>query len=318
MGEEAGWGRSTLLVGSHVHLAIVGQKGHGRQRAAHGLRQRVFKRAVEIMDVLKRAREVAPAPAPAPAPPAAPAPFRGPAADSPVGELLLDAIGIVSSVGFSVDVARARALCGVTWRRGDRGATNDMLVQSLRLRVPWLAAARAAEREAFEGAERTTHLMRAAAAGDELRVRELLALGADPNLADADGKTALAWAAWRGGRERECVGAALLAGGAAVDLADCEGRTPLMQAATFGHAGFARLLLANGARQELQSKASTALHVAVSFDHPGVVDALLAHPDSAAALALRNDRGRTPLQYALWCGGRAGIIAALRVHGTLG
>jgi hypothetical protein len=268
------------------------------------------------METSQRAREAA---APPPARPAAPAPFRGPAADSRLGELLLDAIGIVSSVGFSVDVARARALCGVTWRRGDRGATNDMLVQSLRQRVPWLAAARAADREAFEGAERTTHLMRAAAAGDELRVRELLALGAEPNLVDADGKTALAWAAWRGGRERERIGAALLAGGAAVDLADCEGRTPLMRAAIFGHAGFARLLLANGARQELQSKAgSTALHVAVSFDHPAVVDALLAHPDSSAALALRNDRGRTPLQYALWCGGRTGIISALRAHGAPG
>ena len=50
--------------------------------------------------------------------------------------------------------------------------------------------------------------------------------------------------------------------------------------------------------------------------HCGLVDALVAAPGSAAALALRNAKARTPLKYALWCGGRAGIIAALRAHGA--
>jgi hypothetical protein len=59
--------------------------------------------------------------------------FHGPAADSALGEAFLDALPIVAAVGFAADVSQCVQLCGVTLRAGDRGATNDMLVQSLRL-----------------------------------------------------------------------------------------------------------------------------------------------------------------------------------------
>ena len=72
--------------------------------------------------------------------------FRGPAADTRLGEAFLDAISIVAAVGFAADVSQCVQLCGLTLRAGDRGATNDMLVQSLRLQCG-AREARAAGRE---------------------------------------------------------------------------------------------------------------------------------------------------------------------------
>ena len=59
--------------------------------------------------------------------------FHGPAADSALGEAFLNALPIVAAVGFAADVSQCVQLCGVTFRAGDRGAANEMLVQSLRL-----------------------------------------------------------------------------------------------------------------------------------------------------------------------------------------
>jgi hypothetical protein len=60
-------------------------------------------------------------------------PFRGPAADSRLGELFLEVIGLVAAMGFAADVSQCVYVCGLTFRPGDRGATNDVLIQSLRL-----------------------------------------------------------------------------------------------------------------------------------------------------------------------------------------
>ena len=80
-----------------------------------------------------------------------PAAFRGPAANSRLGELLLDALPLVAAIGFAADVSQHLALCSTTWRRGDRGATNDMPVQSLCLQCG-AREAREARREDFEHA----------------------------------------------------------------------------------------------------------------------------------------------------------------------
>ena len=89
-----------------------------------------------------------PAPAvPAPAAPAAP--FRGPAADSPLGERLIDVLPFVAENGFALDVSQHVALCGATWRRGNLGATNDVMARSLAMQAPWAAAARRMGREDF-------------------------------------------------------------------------------------------------------------------------------------------------------------------------
>jgi ankyrin repeat protein len=90
-----------------------------------------------------------------------------------------------------------------------------------------------------------------------------------------------------------------------------------MSASFKGHEGVVRLLLARGARQELQNSYGwTALHAAVVNDHPGVVALLCAAPAAAAALALRSKTDRTPLAMAVNYG-RAACAAVLRAHGAL-
>ena len=117
----------------------------------------------------------------------APGAFHGPAADSRLGELLLDVLPLACAAGgCALDLRQARFLCGATFREGDKGATADMIASSLRLQAPWLAAARAAPCEEGEfpagggTVRRSTQLVRTAFAGDERRVRELVAGGAAP------------------------------------------------------------------------------------------------------------------------------------------
>jgi ankyrin repeat protein len=77
-----------------------------------------------------------------------------------------------------------------------------------------------------------------------------------------------------------------------------------------------RLLLARGARHELQNKdGDSALHLAASNGHVGVVTLLCAAPGAAAALALRDEDGDTALDRAVvWS--RAACAAVLRAHGA--
>ena len=73
----------------------------------------------------------------------------------------------------------------------------------------------------------------------------LLAKGADPNLAAADGSTALMWASARG--SGDIVGS-LLKRGAKVDTVAADGRTALSEAVASDHADVAAQLTAAGAR----------------------------------------------------------------------
>ena len=190
-------------------------------------------------------------------------PFRGPAADSRLGEAFLDVLPLVSAVGFAADVSQHLALCGVTWRRGNRGATNDMLVQSQR-RQCGAVAARAAGREDFARPQSavsfqgTTQLMRAAQTNDVRRVRQLVQLGAKLHLVDASRFSALHWACWEG---HELVAKALLDGkfeGEGADIEQpggCHSMTPLMFAAgKSGNEAVVRLLLSRGADAAAQSE----------------------------------------------------------------
>ena len=239
------------------------------------------------------------------------APFAGPAADSWLGELLLDVLPLACAVGFALDLSRCAALCGTTWRRGDRGATNDMMICALRLQAPWLAAARRAPR----AARGLTSIMRAAAAGDERRVRELLAAGAPLRCSsDALSWTALHYASAQRNvsivaalLEADAAGALLTADtvGAMVDAQDSiRGATPLILARSNGHECAARALLAHGAPHGT----SAALH-----SSSGVAAA--AASGVTGALARRDFRGRTPLALALLFG-HAATEAVLRAHGA--
>ena len=257
-------------------------------------------------------------------------PFAGPAADSALGEALLDVISIAAAVGFAADVSQCVQLCGVTFRAGDRGATNDMLVQSLRLQCG-AREARAAGREQFTGLmpwgalrtfEGTTQLIRAAYLNNLPRVLQLIQLGAPLDLVDkTQGWSELHWASRLG---HEHAAKALLDGkyevrGATVNLRANSGETPLMRASRYGHESVVRLLLSRGAKQELQCNFGfTALHYAVRGDHPAVIALLCAAPGAAAALALKTSaaRGsRTPLRCTILLG-RAACEAVLRAHGA--
>ena len=219
-----------------------------------------------------------------------------------LGERLLDVLPIVAAMGFAAEVSHCLLLCGDTWRKGDKGATNDMLARSLE-RQCGASVARAAKREDifyFAGftIKGTTQLIRAAMQNDLPRVLQLVQLGAPLELKDEGGFSALHWACERG---HEHIARALLDGkyegrGAKVDPS-INDTTPLMWASICGHEGIVRLLLARGARQELQETTVrwTALHCAVINNHADVVALLCAAPGAAAALALRDCNGHTPL-----------------------
>jgi hypothetical protein len=212
-----------------------------------------------------------------PAPPSssssapAPAPFRGPAADSRLGELLLDALPLACAVGHALDLSHCLALCGATWRRGARradgsldragflGGTNDMMARSLERQAPWLAEARREPR--MTGG--VTQLMDAARKGNEQRVRELVAAGVPLGLVDITGYTALLFASGPG---YVCIAKLLLDGkyegkGADVNLQSTSGGfTPLIYASAVGHEGLVRLLLERGADVTLRRSGRTALY----------------------------------------------------------
>jgi len=267
---------------------------------------------------------------------AAPAPFRGPAADSALGEGLLDVVGLVAALGYAADVSHCRELCGTTWRAGDKGATNDMLVQSLR-RQCGAREARTAEREVFVFARRpaaddgdeegyratisgSTQLMRAAMLNNLPRVRQLIQLGAPLDLVDEGGVISALMHASDEGHEH--VAEALLDGkfpgrGATVEQRSRNGTTALEFACFGGHEAVVRLLLSRGARPESQDDDGyTALHDALDgSDCPGIVALLCAAPGGAAAIALKNVFARTPLAFSI-SRGRTASEAVLRAHGA--
>ncbi len=218
----------------------------------------------------------------APAPLPAPAPFRGPAADSRLGELLLDVLPLACAVGFGLDLHHARHVCGLTLREGVRradgsldragflGGAADMIKCAARIQAPWLAAARAKGREGSP----PTQLIRAANAGDEQRVRELVAAGAPLDLVDYNGRSALRWAS------RCCharVVKQLLDGkyegkGADTNQQDIDGWTPLIKACTEGHEAVVRLLLERGANASLRDRyGRTALYWSRLREHAAIV-----------------------------------------------
>ena len=254
--------------------------------------------------------------------------FHGPAADSALGEALIDVIGIVSAVGFAADVSQCVQLCGTTFRAGDRGATNDMLVQSLRLQCG-AREARAAVREKFaffrsedddgeHTVESATQLIRAVVLNNLPRVLQLIQLGAPLDLDDEQCFSPLDWACDMG---HEHVAKALLDGkyegrGATVDSQSKRGVTPLMSAVMRGREASVRLLLSRGAKVELpDNNGHTALHHAVNCDQAGVVALLCAAPGAAFALALKTRSGFTPLTVAV-DHGHENCEAVLRAHGA--
>ena len=229
---------------------------------------------------------------------------------------------LVAARGYAAEASQALWLCGETWRRGDLGATNDMIVSSLRLQCGAVQA-REAVRESFTYAwpaggqltiQGTTQLIRASMLNNLPRVLQLIQLGAPLDLVDQSWcDSALHWASRLG---HEHVVAALLDGkykGADVDQV-CSGWTALEWASANGHVGVVRALLARGAKQVRPGATSTAMHWAVARNRIEVVKLLLAAPGASDALKTKRG-GSTPLKNAIDLG-HAEIVVLLRTAGA--
>ena len=230
---------------------------------------------------------------------------------------------LVAARGYAAEASQVLWLCGETWRAGDLGATNDMIVSSLRLQCG-AAQAREAVRESFtfvepgiglRTLEGTTQLIRASILNNLPRVLQLIQLGAPLDLVDQGywRRSALHWASWL---DHEHIVAALLEGkykGADVEQV-CNGMTVLERASHWGRVDVVRVLLARGAKQVRPGATDTAMYWAVINNRIEVVKLLLAAPGASDALKTKTV-GRTPLRYAI-VDGHADIEALLRAAGA--
>lgn len=132
--------------------------------------------------------------------------------------------------------------------------------------------------------------------GDTAQVRTLIRAGNDVNAAQADGMSALHWAARRGDANSAQV---LLFAGARVDAVTRNGNyTPLHLAAREGRADVVKLLLSHGANAlaETSTGGATPLHFAAQYGNPAVIAALL---DAKVPVDIRESAwGQTPLMWA--------------------
>ena len=135
----------------------------------------------------------------------------------------------------------------------------------------------------------------AAMRGDAASVKKLLSQGADADLAQGDGMTALHWAAERG--DSSMVAALLKAKADVKAVTVNGGYTPLQLAARAGSAGAVRQLLAAGAdAKAVSASGATALHFAAEAGNPDVVKQLIAK--GADVNAKEPEWGQTPLVFA--------------------
>ena len=147
----------------------------------------------------------------------------------------------------------------------------------------------------------------AAQQGDVEAVRALLQQGADPNAAQADGLTALHWAALN---DKLGIAKIVLYAGATVSpVTRVGGYTPLHLASRSGHAEVVRALLEAGAEANAYTTTGvTALHFAAEADDAEAVYALTEHgADVNAKDAFSN---RTPTMF-------ASVRNALKATGAL-
>lgn len=280
---------------------------------------------------------------------AAAAPSAGPVADDPLGEALVDALPIVARAGFAAELSRCRFLCGETFRLREVGATAQALDAAIE-RQCGARAARAAPRSRgthlpvgsrrFESVDGATQLVCAAALGDDVRVRALVALGAPLDCVDAGGRSALWWSARNGHRRilealvelapsaRGGSGAApdppaqlRGSGGGAGAGASAKGPrhcTALSLWSQRGDEAAVRVLLRAGARpdaQDAEGKSSLMFAPFAAAAAGGIARALLA---AGADPALRSRKGRTALHYAANRGAEAVVRELLAAPAAAG
>ena len=152
----------------------------------------------------------------------------------------------------------------------------------------------------------------AARRGDAAAVRSLLQQGADANVAEGDGMTALHWAAEHGDRD---LAALLIESGASPRAETRIGRhTPLHLAAKSGQAAVARLLVAaNADVSALTTTGAAPLHFAAASGSAETITILL---DRGADVNVREPQwGQTPLMFAA-AAGRTAAVKVLLARGA--
>ncbi|MDO8678011.1 MAG: ankyrin repeat domain-containing protein [Acidobacteriota bacterium] len=153
-------------------------------------------------------------------------------------------------------------------------------------------------------------LVDAARSADHVTVRALLKQGANVNAAEADGTTALHWAAYR---DDGALVDLLVRAGAKVNAANDLGATPLWAASQNGSPGMVRRLLQAGADPNIALLGGeTPLMVASRSGNSDAVEQLLskgARPDARGA------RGQTALMWAA-AQQHADVVKVLLAHGA--
>ena len=146
---------------------------------------------------------------------------------------------------------------------------------------------------------------------DRSTARSLIRQGADVNLAQPDGTTALYWAAEK--NDPELVGL-LIQAGADANAASRYGYTPLFMAALNGNGAIVEALLkAGGNSNAATSDGETPLMIAARTGIVSAVSVLLAH--GANPNAVEQQRGQTALMWAAG-EGHAEVIEALIQRGA--
>lgn len=154
-------------------------------------------------------------------------------------------------------------------------------------------------------------LANAAEAGQQDAVRALLRQGADPNAGQADGMTALHWAAHD---NDVAVAKLLLEAGARAGSSNRYGITPLFLACQNGNAAMATLLLQSGADPNVTLRGGeTMLMTAARTGDADTVKALLAH---GAEVGIREEiNGQSALMWAA-AEGHAEVVQELLDKGS--
>lgn len=156
-----------------------------------------------------------------------------------------------------------------------------------------------------------TVLSCAASRGHGAVVQALLAGGenkARVNAEDAQGRTALSWAAGCG---QDRAAACLLEMGADVEIQDVHGRTPLLWAAVEGHVAVTETLLEHGADVESADLGGrTALSWAVGKGHEAVAKLILRR--DSVVMDAQDKQGRTPLLWAAGAGHEAAVALLIK------
>jgi ankyrin repeat protein len=159
-------------------------------------------------------------------------------------------------------------------------------------------------------AQAVASLADAAEKKDRAKVAALLGQGADVNASQADGMTALHWAAYH---DDVSLAKQLLEAGARARAANRHGVTPLSVACGNGNAAIVSLLLEAGADANTTLRGGeTVLMTAARTGKPGPVKLLLSH---GARVNARDRKGQTALTWAA-AEGHAEVVSLLLAAGA--